>query len=264
MIPSNAALASLAIASTALGQSINIAFGDAAPGSAPQADYAAAGQAGVWNVVSDNSMPAQELVGLDGNATGATLAIATFFPIESFTVDDEQTSGGDEQLFDDFLPGAGDIAYSVSFSGLENGFYDVISYAWTPTAPENFSGVFIGEDYENGQTVGGTWPGELTLGVTHAMHTVQVVDGTFSITLVGAYLWTSGALNGVQLIKAEPATADLNGDQTVNVGDLLILLSNWNTDGHGCDGVTMCVGDLNYDTYINISDLMLLLGAWGS
>jgi cytochrome c551/c552 len=51
-------------------------------------------------------------------------------------------------------------------------------------------------------------------------------------------------------------TGDLNGDDVVNVSDLLILLGQWGA----CEG---CLADLNGDGVVNVSDLLILLGAWG-
>jgi len=52
-------------------------------------------------------------------------------------------------------------------------------------------------------------------------------------------------------------TGDLNGDNVVNVSDLLILLGAWGS----CPS---CAADLNGDNVVNVSDLLILLGAWGA
>jgi hypothetical protein len=49
---------------------------------------------------------------------------------------------------------------------------------------------------------------------------------------------------------------DLNGDDVVNVFDLLELLSAWGT----CAG---CPEDFNGDDVVNVFDLLALLSAWG-
>lgn len=51
--------------------------------------------------------------------------------------------------------------------------------------------------------------------------------------------------------------ADLNGDGSVDVSDLLILLGAWGV----CDG--SCPADLNGDDIVNVSDMLELLAAWG-
>jgi len=56
-----------------------------------------------------------------------------------------------------------------------------------------------------------------------------------------------------------PCAADLNGDRSVNIGDLAMLLAAWGT----CTPGEACPADLNNDGTVNIADLGLLLAAWG-
>ena len=49
---------------------------------------------------------------------------------------------------------------------------------------------------------------------------------------------------------------DLNGDQEVNVADILALISNWGE-------CTDCESDFNGDGFVAIDDLLVLIGAWG-
>ena len=51
-------------------------------------------------------------------------------------------------------------------------------------------------------------------------------------------------------------TADINGDEQVDVDDLLTLLSSWGP----CDD---CASDTNDDGVVDVTDLLFLLGAWG-
>ena len=52
--------------------------------------------------------------------------------------------------------------------------------------------------------------------------------------------------------------ADLNGDGSVGVKDLLILLGNWGLCGKGC-----CLADLDINGNVDVPDLLVLLGNWG-
>ncbi|MCH8211355.1 MAG: hypothetical protein IIB99_08275 [Planctomycetes bacterium] len=52
---------------------------------------------------------------------------------------------------------------------------------------------------------------------------------------------------------------DINGDGSVGVKDLLILLSNWGP----CGDCEDCPADLDADCTVGVSDLLLLLSNWG-
>lgn len=244
-------------ASAALAQSVNIDFGDAK--NLPPDDYAAAGLPGVWNSNTGGTGQVMGLVGLDG---APILAGLSLLPApETIVVNDPDTTGNEEILMDDCLPGLGDVVLTASFGGLENGIYNVITYAWVPAAPSEGSLIWI-NDGGVGQTVGGEWPGQLQQGVTHALHNTAVVDGSLVISLVGSVFGNSGVFNGIQLVKLDHLPADFNGDNFINVDDLLILLDHWTTDGHGCDGIDPCQADINNDLIVNVDDLLLLLQAW--
>ncbi|MCH8970248.1 MAG: hypothetical protein IIA66_14155 [Planctomycetes bacterium] len=53
--------------------------------------------------------------------------------------------------------------------------------------------------------------------------------------------------------------ADLDGDGSVGVKDLLILLGEWGP----CDDCTDCPADLDGDRTVGVKDLLILLGNWG-
>ncbi len=59
-------------------------------------------------------------------------------------------------------------------------------------------------------------------------------------------------------IDVQPCTGDLNGDGTVDVSDLLILLGDWGPCPPGT-----CDADLNDNGVVDVSDLLILLAEWG-
>ena len=52
---------------------------------------------------------------------------------------------------------------------------------------------------------------------------------------------------------------DLDGDGSVGVKDLLILLGSWGS----CDDCNDCIADLDGDCTVGVGDLLILLGNWG-
>ena len=50
---------------------------------------------------------------------------------------------------------------------------------------------------------------------------------------------------------------DVNGDEIVNINDLLAIIAAWDID---CDG---CSEDVNNDANVNVSDLLIVVGNWG-
>ena len=50
---------------------------------------------------------------------------------------------------------------------------------------------------------------------------------------------------------------DVNGDDVVNVTDLLAVVGNWGP----CEG---CNVDINNDGFVNVTDLLIVVGNWGS
>ena len=71
----------------------------------------------------------------------------------------------------------------------------------------------------------------------------------------------SDAQVAVDLAISMATPGDLNGDQIVNVDDLLILLSNWGSCGVSCP--PSCDGDLNNDCNVGVDVLLTMLSNWG-
>ncbi len=67
----------------------------------------------------------------------------------------------------------------------------------------------------------------------------------------------------VEFLYAHPkptqTDGDLDGDGTVGVKDLLILLGSWGP----CDDCNNCPADLDGDCTVGVKDLLILLGNWG-
>jgi hypothetical protein len=96
-------------------------------------------------------------------------------------------------------------------------------------------GIATAGDYELAGTIGQPDTG------------VVMTGGDFAFT--GGF-WAAGT-------TAEPdCPADLNGDDAVDVSDLLQLLADWGW----CPG---CPADINDDHAVDVSDLLEILAQWG-
>ena len=75
--------------------------------------------------------------------------------------------------------------------------------------------------------------------------------------LIGAPAYSSsrGVVFQTSLAQTLPCPADLNNDGSVNVSDVLRIISQWGGSGRE---------DLNGDSIVNVSDLLYLLNAWGN
>ena len=68
-------------------------------------------------------------------------------------------------------------------------------------------------------------------------------------------------VDGIQVralrVNCDAATcdADVNGDASVDVGDLLTVIDQW--------GLTNSPADVNNDGIVNVSDLLMVVGSWG-
>ena len=88
--------------------------------------------------------------------------------------------------------------------------------------------------------------------------TVSVIDESRTLTMSGGSFQDGFGAYGVHLyqLAATAKTGDLNGDSSVNISDLSILLSNWNA--------TSGAADINGDGKVDVFDLSILLSHFGS
>lgn len=201
-------LAIMALCAPASAQSFNIDFGPA--GTEPASTYSAAGLPGTWNSLqiphtSPSSAPSafdEFLVDLGGNATN--VRVHQFGGMSLMSEQDPSVTGDDALLLTD-----GQVTFSPSletclfFNNLENGMYEVITYAWRPNEPNYKEKVRI--DFVPGVTAcGGQWTGQHQEGITFTRHTVNVTTGYLGPhvgVLSGASAATGSMACGMQLRK---------------------------------------------------------------
>jgi len=225
----------LALAGTATAQqSLNVDVGLNTVFPVPGPTYAgAAAQAGTWNGVSAASTWPVSLVGIDGNPSGVTLSATG--GQGDFAHDNASTTGDDDSLMDDAVDvGSSGSTTTWTFSGLANGQYQVITYAWAPDDATYRTEITVTGATTGMQSIGGAWPGSHTLGTTYALHTVDVTSGTLVVTARTADdpIFGFGSLNGFQ-IKGEgppPIATYCYGDGTNGA----CPCSNSGTTGRGC------------------------------
>ena len=63
-------------------------------------------------------------------------------------------------------------------------------------------------------------------------------------------------LDGGKVFDEELCEDDINADGTVNVNDLLAVITSW--------GACVCMEDINGDALVNVEDLLLVIQDWGT
>src|SRR5262249_53837596 len=62
-------------------------------------------------------------------------------------------------------------------------------------------------------------------------------------------------------VPAQPCPSDVDGNHTVNTGDLLAVINNWGACPPPCPPA--CSADVTQDCTVNTSDLLAVINAWG-
>lgn len=228
-------LALLGGAATA--QDFNVDVG--ARGSAPSSGYGgAAGQPGFWNsVTADHVTPFTTgptpddvfLVNVHGNPTG--VGFHQFGGMDLVSGSDPSVSGDDAALLNDHLATHSTSLESCMYlNGLENGTYEVVTYAWMPSSPGTQQQVRF--DFVPGtKIVGGSWTGVHAEGVTYSRDVIEVTSGHIGWHVgipSGGATFPGAAFNGFQLTRLNAASVPLlpRGALTVLVA-LAGVLGAW-------------------------------------
>ncbi len=193
-----AAAFALLLASSADAQDINVNFGSF-NGPPSNALGAGAAQSGTWNhMIAGTSGP---LLDTAGTSVPALITASTTAGW-AFGSNNANTSGDDELMLD----GAHDGAMVLTVTSLQNGEYDVYSYAWAPDLPTGYiTSVDVPGSIDPIQSVGGfDFTGVYILGQQYAKHRITVTNGTMTINF--AVVTSFATENGIQfdLLTAQP------------------------------------------------------------
>ncbi|MEK6676099.1 MAG: hypothetical protein AABZ47_10655 [Planctomycetota bacterium] len=200
--------------SIASAQSFNIDVGQVGSGPAPT--YAAAVSAGIWNVVrAEHVTPFTSgphpsdymLVDINGNPTG--VGLHQYGGMDEVNASDPNLSGDNARLLNDYLATHSASLESCAYlNGLQNGWYEVTTYAWMPNQPSIMQKVRF--DFHPGDTfVGGSWPGQHTQGITYARNIIQVTSGNIGLHVgvpSGGNTAIGAAWNGLQIRPLQAGT----------------------------------------------------------
>ena len=153
-----------------------------------------------------------------------------------------------------------------TFQGLTPGSYEIIIYARMPEQPGVLNRTNVDEEPGNPHhLVGGKWTGHHEEFVTYSFHTAEVAAtgptagrlGMHSGVPIGGDLGVGAALNGVQIRRLPDCPEDTNADGSIDVQDLIAVITTWGP----CPPT--CVADTNNDGSVNIFDLIAVITGWG-
>jgi len=194
----------LALTSSALAQGFNIDVSGTF-GTPANTFGAGASQPGVWNTVP--ATPGlSHLMDLNGVATTATITCVGAASYD-FSFNNAATSGDDEKLMDDCSDPGSSATWSID--GVAPGNYILYTYAWAPDNATFLSSVSVAGSSDPAQSVGGTWTGLYTQGLTHAVHHVTIAPGG-SVGMTISIGMSFATLNGFQLKPDVPTGTGTN------------------------------------------------------
>jgi hypothetical protein len=248
----------LALAAQSSAQSLNIDINSTY--GVPASTFAAAGLAGTWNLVPPTGTTPNPLVDLAGAATSATMTYGGGSG-GAFSFDNLATTGNDQALLDDAQdPVIPPAVWTIG--NLQAGTYTVYTYGWAPDSNLYRTGISV-----NGgpvTSVGGTFAGTYSAGLTHAVDNNVVVAAGGSITITITIVTSYATFNGVQIVNNAPPPPALTpfcfGDGTGTA----CPCGNSGAAGNGCaSSVNAAGGNLAGSGAASISNDTLSLNGSG-
>lgn len=146
----------------------------------------------------------------------------------------------------------------------------LFAHAYSATSPALLlNGQYSGQTPTEYQTIPPGTQAELLVNARFTQVIESHIHDVFLLADVGGGFLKEVSSVGVRSIPLSVTNCpgDCNGDDTVNVDDLLVLLAAWGAcpqDIPGGGPFSTCPADLNYDAMVNVDDLLILLSHWGS
>lgn len=250
----------LVLALPARAQSINLDFEPAdTPFGLPTPNYAASGNAGVWNSVSAASVSG--LRRWDGAVTGVSLTFSNFVGGCNATsgafaaLDASDTSGQVEAILDDWYDHTGGPGSTLLFQGLANGEYVVDTIVRKLCGSQVLVSV-LGSPDPQADVLGG-WTGAYVEGWNFSRHAVTVSDGTISVHMQPKFFTSYMEVSAMQLHFAEqelPGTPLCFGDGSTAA----CPCSNSGSEGRGCQNSASTGGAVLFTTGTTSPDTVVL------
>ncbi len=195
------ALLALAASVPLPAQAFNVNF--TSSGAGPSATYAAAGIAGMWNNIVGTWGTHYPIADVNGVNTGVT--VRNLGGSATPSADHPQTSGDDELLLDTYLATFNQVESCLRFQNLQNGTYQVITYAWFGPNPNIFARVTCDESTQGPRIIGGAWPGQVEIGTVYSVHIANVTNGVLNAHSGLFAGGTVAPLNGIQIRRLTDA-----------------------------------------------------------
>jgi hypothetical protein len=220
LVLASMAAAGFLVATTASAQSINFRVQSTVgtvdpmslndPAFFPYGAAAGAAGAGHWN---EHQGPWAgtpiALNDLNGDPAGVTMTLTTGNAITAALGSTSNNPGnwpGTGDPLQNLLAGVWDLggtaqpARTLTFSGLAAGTYDVYTYAMAPDSATFVTGVEVDGVFEQ---VGGAFGGNFALGITHSLHTIDLMAGD-DLDVILTTVTSFGSLAGIQLVHQVP------------------------------------------------------------
>ncbi len=168
---------------------------------------------------------------------------------QMLTFDDPATHGDDGALLDDMLIGFNNpVDVCIWIEGLENGRYEVLTYALTPGQPAHRNRVRVDFATTGPVLIGGAFAGGYPEGLTHARHEVEITSGVVALHSGEWGAQVMSGINGIQIRRLDSCYPDCDQSGALNVNDYICFQTRFATGDPYADCDANGVRNVNDNT----------------